>query len=243
MDATMHGERRRLGWWYFLLQFATVVFAYIAMSIPGILVFGQGPLGLLLSVVGSSVGGLIVAGAWLKADGALAEAWDLSAFGGTGRTWLIGLGSAIGIVAWFTLGGMALRGLGLPTPDVSMLMDGITSSPAMLLAWIVMVAIFAAGFGEELLWRGFLMDRLMHLPGLRGNVWPVIAIQAAFFGLPHLYQGWGGVLLTGMIGMYFGWLRTRVGWSLLPLVIAHAGVDTIMMLIGYAQKMGWMPAG
>lgn len=243
MEAAMNTDRKPLGWWYFLLQFATVVFAYFAMSVPAVFAFGLSPLGLLFSVVGSSVGGLLVAFAWLKADGARPKAWNLSPYRSTGRTILIGLGSAIGIVAWFTVGGIILRTIGMPTPDVSVLMDGITSSPVMLLGWIVLVAWFAAGFGEELLWRGFLMDRMLRLPGLRENIWPVILIQAVLFGLPHVYQGWGGVILTGMIGVYFGWLRTRVGWSLLPLIIAHAGVDTIMMLLGYAQKMGWIPAG
>ncbi|WP_251567068.1 CPBP family intramembrane glutamic endopeptidase [Erythrobacter sp. 3-20A1M] len=243
MDANLYSQPRPLGWWRFILQFVTVVFAYMAMSLPAVAVFGMGPLGLLLSVVGSMVGGLLVAWLWLRADRALGEAWNLSAFRNGRRTMLVGFGSALGIVAWFTVGGMLLRALGMPTPDVSILMDGITSSPLMLAAWIVLVAWLAAGLGEELLWRGFLMDRLLRLPGLRGQIWPVIIIQAIIFGLPHIYQGWGGTILTGIIGLYLGWLRTRVGWTLLPLVLAHAGVDTVMMLLGYAQKMGWVAAG
>ena len=86
MDANLYSQPRPLGWWRFILQFVTVVFAYMAMSLPAVAVFGMGPLGLLLSVVGSMVGGLLVAWLWLRADRALGEAWNLSAFRSGGRT-------------------------------------------------------------------------------------------------------------------------------------------------------------
>ena len=88
-------------------------------------------------------------------------------------------------------------------------MQYITESPLMLGLWIVLVAWLAAGFGEELLWRGFLLDRLMRLPGISGRIWLAIVIQAVLFGLPHLYQGWGGVIVTGSIGLLLGWLRIK----------------------------------
>ena len=94
--------------------------------------------------------------------------------------------------------------------------------------------------GEELLWRGFLFDRLNRLAGIKGRIWLALLIQAAAFGLPHIYQGMGGVLITGVVGLFLGWVRIKSSWSLLPCVLAHAAVDTVMMSLAYAQKLEWI---
>ena len=86
------------------------------------------------------------------------------------------------------------------------------------------------------------MDRLSRLGGLRGKMWPIILIQAALFGLPHAYQGLGGVIITGVVGIGLGWLRFHNKGNLWPCIIAHVAVDTIMMSLSYATKLGIMPA-
>lgn len=232
--------RERIGWGRFLLQFTTVIMAYVGMSIPAIIAFGETSWGYLLSVMGSMAGALLVAWAWLRRDGALGEAWNLARPDGWARALGIAAGATLAVMAIFMLGGPLLERLGFEPVDVDLVMQFITESPIMLVAWIFGVAWLAAGLGEELLWRGFLLDRLLRLPGVAGRLWLAIFIQAAMFGLPHLYQGWGGVLLTGLIGLLFGWLRIVGRWNLWPLVIAHAAVDTIMMLLGYADAQGWI---
>lgn len=233
---------RPLGWGRFVLQFVTVVVVYLVASVPAILVFGESAWGYLLSVFFSMAGALLVAWFWLMKDGALAEAWTLSRPRDMRRA--IGLAAAAtgAIVAVFAVGGPAMEALGFEAIEVELIMRYITQSPLMLALWIVLVAWLAAGFGEELLWRGFLLDRLMRLPGITGRVWLAIAIQAVLFGLPHLYQGWGGVIVTGSIGLLLGWLRIKANWNLWPLVIAHAAVDTLMMSLGYADSLGWIEA-
>lgn len=247
MDDTVNTERKPLGWWWFLLQFATVGVAFALSSLPLLFVFDirngtLEPPGMLLSVILQAVAGCLVAAAWLARDGALPQAWNLRSFLGWKQTALIGLAATAAIVAWFILGAALLKAVGLPQADVSLLMNDITSGPAMLAIWIVLVAWLSAGLGEELLFRGFLMDRLLRLRGIRGRYWLANLLQASLFGLSHGYQSVGGVILTGVIGYFLGWLRTRVGGSLVPLILAHAGVDTVMMLLGYAQKMGWIAA-
>ncbi len=167
------------------------------------------------------------------------QAWDLShPPEGWPRAIGIALLATVAIIAWFQIGSLLVQQIGLGMPDVGHVMDMVTQSPAHFAMWIVLVAIFAAGIGEELLWRGFLMDRLQRLPGLSGRAWAIIGIQGALFGLPHLYQGWGGVIITGVVGLFFGWLRYNRRGNLWTLIIAHILVDVLMMSAGYAGKLG-----
>jgi len=88
--------------------------------------------------------------------------------------------------------------------------------------WYALVSV-TAGVCEEILFRGFLMAYLTALvPGL-----PAIAalvISAAIFGMAHLYQGWGGVAMTGLVGAAMGLLYVYTG-SLLWSIVAHALLD------------------
>lgn len=234
---------RPLGWGRFLLQFLTVLIAYFVASVPAVLLLGVTAWGYLLSVMGSMAAALLVAWLWLRRDGALAQAWNLARPDSWPRALAIASGATLVIVFIFTASGPVIDALGLDQVDVELIMQFITESPLMLALWIAGVAWLAAGLGEELLWRGFLLDRLMRLPGIEGRIWIAIVLQAVLFGLPHLYQGWGGVLVTGLIGLLFGWLRIIAKWNLWPLVIAHAAVDTIMMGLGYAAAQDWIAIG
>ena len=231
---------RRLGWLRFLLQLFTVALAYFAASIPPILIFGETNTGVLGSVVLSMVAALLVARLWLVSDGCLRQAWTLRPPRNIVRTLgLAAMGTGV-IVALFAIGGIVIDALGLPPIDVSMVLDFVTESPTSFVLWIVLVAWLTAGVGEELLYRGFLMDRLMRLRGMRGRKVPAAIIQAALFGLPHLYQGWGGVLVTATIGLFLAWLRFANRGNLWACIIAHAAVDTIMLSLAYSESLGWL---
>ena len=234
---------RPLGWGRFLLQFVTVILAWILASIPPVLVFGETNTGILLSTFMGMAVGLLVAWAWLQADGALGAAWNLRKPDNPGAAAGLALAATVAIIAIFMTSGIVLDALGLERANVELVMQFVTESPVSLALWIVLIAWLSAGLGEELLWRGFLLDRLMRLPGIQGRIWVAVLLQAAVFALPHLYQGLGGALITGVIGILFGWMRIAARWNLWPLIIAHAAVDTIMMGLGYASVQGWIAAG
>lgn len=227
-----------LEWGRFLLQFFTVVVGYILGSVPPILIWGQTATGYLISVVSSMVVGLLVAWLWLRRDGIVAEAWNLSRPDSWPRALALAAAATGAICAIFLVGGPMLRELGLPAADVESVMRYVTQSPLALVLWITLVAWFAAGLGEELLWRGFLFDRLQRVRGLAGKNGLVVLVQALIFALPHGYQGISGIIMTGSIGLLLGWMRLRTGGNLWPLIIAHAAVDTIMMGLGYADAKG-----
>ena len=252
------GIKAPISWFRFFMQFVTVVGAYLIASIlPAIPVIiamvanaTQNPdaaaaapdLGSALvasTVIASAVAGMLVAWLWLRKEGRVREAFRLEAPANLGSTlgWAA-LGTG-GTIAIFTVGAWITEAIGLGAPDPTFVLDLVTESPALFALWVVGVAIFAAGFGEEVLYRGFLMDRLERLSGHRGRPWAVLVIQALLFGLPHAYQGMGGMLVTACVGLLFGYIRNRMGGNLWAVIIAHAAVDTIMMSLAYANKLGW----
>ncbi len=252
--ATPISSSTKLAWWLFIIQLPTVAVVYfVGSSLPAIPTIvehvrsgAQGEPVLGSAVVASTVMlgmslALILCWAWLKRDRVVGEAFNLSS-PPIGWVRTIGWAAAATFVIFliFGLGGAAVEALGFGAPDPGFLLDLVTESPAMFALWIVGVAWLAAGTGEELLYRGFLMDRLSRLAGLRDKMWLVIVIQAVLFGLPHAYQGWGGVIVTGTVGLFLGWLRVRMNGNLWACVLAHAAVDTLAMSLAYAETLGWI---
>ena len=86
-----------------------------------------------------------------------------------------------------------------------------------------------AGVCEELLYRGFLFFYLGHwMPPLAG-----LAVSSVIFGLGHVYQGVRGVLLTGLVGAFFGAAYMLCG-SIAPAMVLHAAGDMYSGWIGHA---------
>jgi membrane protease YdiL (CAAX protease family) len=85
----------------------------------------------------------------------------------------------------------------------------------------------AAGVGEELAYRGYLIPTLA---GLLGSVWPAALLSSAVFGILHAYQGWLGVARTGALGLMFA-LSFIVSGTLLPAIVAHAILDILAGLV------------
>ena len=77
-------------------------------------------------------------------------------------------------------------------PSDTSFLTHIHGNPAALVFWIP-VAWIAAGLGEEILFRGFFLNRVGQL--LNGGVFgwsAAILVQAVIFGLGHAYLGFGG---------------------------------------------------
>ena len=89
------------------------------------------------------------------------------------------------------------------------------------IAWILVS--LAAGFCEELVYRGYLQRQLW---SLTKNLPLALVLQAIIFACGHLYQGWRPALVTAIYGLIFGlvaaWRR-----SIIPGAIAHAAVDIL----------------
>lgn len=97
------------------------------------------------------------------------------------------------------------------------------------LLWIGL-SIFSAGFGEEMLFRGYFINRIND--GLGKSLIATglaILLPALLFGYGHMYyQGLRGLITTGMIGLTLGLLYVLYKRNLWPLIIAHAVVDSLV---------------
>ncbi len=98
----------------------------------------------------------------------------------------------------------------------------------LLLSWTI------AAFGEELLFRGYLLGRIAGLlGGGRAAHGAALVLQAAAFGAAHLYQGLSGVLVTGSVGLVLGLLFLRARRNLWVVIIAHGLIDTVSLTAFY----------
>ncbi|MEP7028382.1 MAG: CPBP family intramembrane glutamic endopeptidase [Candidatus Eisenbacteria bacterium] len=89
-------------------------------------------------------------------------------------------------------------------------------------AWFAGVA-FTAGVCEEVLYRGFLP---WCIAGWTGSLLLGFVLAAAIFGLGHAYQGRHGVLVTGLLGLFFGALAWSTQ-SLMPGQLLHVAIDLV----------------
>lgn len=142
----------------------------------------------------------------------------------------LGLGS----VAWADLGIATLR-LGVASAlligafHLVSKMAGLSESP--ILAQLLPRSkterrLFAglsvlAGFGEEVVFRGFLFAVLA--PAL-GGVWTTLVVSSLAFGVLHVYQGAFGILRTASLGALLG-ASVILDGSLWPAVIIHILID------------------
>lgn len=100
---------------------------------------------------------------------------------------------------------------------------------------------FAAGFGEETVFRGFMFERLKKLigPGYVAKVF-IVLFTSAWFGLSHYYsQGWPGVEQATVTGLAFGTIFavTKNIWMIMT---AHAFFDLTALVIIYRDMESYV---
>jgi membrane protease YdiL (CAAX protease family) len=151
-----------------------------------------------------------------------------------GRTILMGVGVTVGIIVSFMFL-MPLITLAFPAPPVDNSRFDILRGNLPNLILNVVAIWFTAGFFEELLWRGYLMNRLVDLQGKTTKLaWAISLVGSAIiFGLGHTYQGLGGVIKITTLGLLFGAAFLTTRRNLWPVIIAHGLLDTIGFVQGY----------
>jgi membrane protease YdiL (CAAX protease family) len=100
----------------------------------------------------------------------------------------------------------------------------------------VFYALIGAGFYEEFMFRGFLMQGLAMLFGASRTAWIVACIvQGALFGAAHAYQNPLGIAITGTLGVLMGLLVLASGRNLWPVIIGHGLFDASRFVLFYFQ--------
>lgn len=94
-----------------------------------------------------------------------------------------------------------------------------------------------AAFGEEMVYRGYLMNRVADLFDRTPAAWIAsLVIVHVGFGLAHAYQGITGILDEALMGFLLGIAYLRCGRSLAVPIIAHGLSDTIDFILIYLGK-------
>ncbi|OCA83745.1 CPBP family intramembrane glutamic endopeptidase [Pseudobacillus wudalianchiensis] len=88
------------------------------------------------------------------------------------------------------------------------------------------VSIFVAvtaGICEEIIYRGFVIHYLSNW-SIEMSTLQIMIISAVIFGFAHIYQGWKGFLLTGLIGFVLARSYLATGSLLFPIIL-HIIID------------------
>jgi membrane protease YdiL (CAAX protease family) len=118
--------------------------------------------------------------------------------------------------------------------------EPIRGNLRLLLTWLALAWTLAA-FGEEMVFRGYLMHRIADLAGGTGPAWAAaLVVSSAFFGWAHAYQGPAGMVATGLIGALLALLYLRTGRNLWTVILCHALVDAIALTLVYFGRAAWI---
>jgi membrane protease YdiL (CAAX protease family) len=100
---------------------------------------------------------------------------------------------------------------------------------------LVPVALVFGGFGEEFLFRGFLLTRIAQMLGESRWAWGVaVVLQAIPFALGHAYQGPVGIAGIFIVALIDGTAAILWGRNLWPVMIGHGLLDIFAFFAMYS---------
>jgi membrane protease YdiL (CAAX protease family) len=195
----------------FLLPELLVAAAILAAGFAGILPFSATPFLVAFGVISL----------WLRREGA--RAVGLAFRADWGRTVLLGIGAGAGYQGFSLY--VAEPVLARLTGNLHFFIISLT------VAWTL------AAFGEEFVYRGYLLRRIAQVLGDEPRAWRAALVTTSIlFGVGHVYQGLSGAISAGLGGFVFGLLYLATGRNLWVCVIAHGTTDTLGFLLLYLGK-------
>ncbi len=153
------------------------------------------------------------------------------------KTILLGIGTVvIYIIVANIILPVLLQLLPLPTfvsSDQSNYASLYNNLPMLLLyvaaAWTIIP------FGEEMVFRAFLMDSLALLFQNSKGQWALALIGSSIlFGLAHFSWGVAGVIQTTVMGLVLGTIFLKTGRNLWVTIIAHGILNTMVFTLIYS---------
>lgn len=156
------------------------------------------------------------------------------------RSWattlLVGVGAGIAMEALelFVTQPLLMHLTGRP-PDLDFLRPMIGNYRLLLLG--LTLAWTLAAFGEELVWRGYLMNRVAEISGGRRSSWLFSTIIVGIvFGVAHADQGITGVVENVINGWLLGAIYLACRRSLAVPIVAHGVTDSADLLLIFLGK-------
>lgn len=115
-------------------------------------------------------------------------------------------------------------------------MNDVAGHPLVALEWLALVWTFAA-FGEEIGYRGYLLNRAADAAGrTRLAYWIAVIAVTVLFGYGHYYKGPAGMIDSGMAGLILGAAYVVSGRNLWACILAHGFIDTVAVV---SRFLGW----
>ena len=232
-----HGDTKPLP-----LRTGIEIVLVLGISIPFLVmshrIGGTEVIGGILGWVGIIVG-IIAVFIALKLRGQSAAVIGIIRAPGWPRTLLLGIAATVGVllIAQLAQNLVFIPLLDLPPPDISRF-EMLEGNLGALLIGLFAVWT-AAAFGEEIIYRGYLLGRLAELFGGERRAWAIsLVLGSTLFGLLHFYQGIGGIVITGFVGFLFGLVYLLVKRNLWVTIIAHGLIDTISFIALYFGMVG-----
>ncbi len=94
-----------------------------------------------------------------------------------------------------------------------------------------------AAFGEELVYRGYLMNRVAGLGRGTPGAWLAsLVLVSAYFGWAHEAQALTGMLQEGFAGLLLGLLYLGSGRNLTVPIVAHGVSNTVAFILIYFDR-------
>jgi hypothetical protein len=153
-----------------------------------------------------------------------------------GRAILAGTlaGAAMEIFSTFVTVPLISRWAGAP-PDLSDLRP-MVGNLGLVLALLVPMWLLAA-FGEEMVFRGYLMNRLAGMGGRTRGAWGLsLVVVSVAFGTGHDYQGITGMIQESLAGLMLGSLYLAAGRNLTVPIVAHGISNTVAFALIYLGR-------
>ncbi len=156
------------------------------------------------------------------------------------RSWpvTLGLGAALGLamellqlfVTQPLLVSVTKRG-----PDLSSFRR-LVGNPKLLVVMLLLVWTLVA-FGEELVYRGFVLNRLADFgKGTRAAWGTSLLLMSIAFGFAHYEQGITGIIDEGFMGFLLGLAYLACDRKLAVPIVAHGIQDTVDMILLFLGK-------
>ncbi len=227
----MPGERRTAAWELFVLFIAWGATTWLFLSIvyPALGVSSPAPVPVRILVM------LAIAWVLLKRQG---QTWSDLGLARKAPLFILALAVLLFAIKVLVAQGAdsiaAALSLARTSYESGFFAHGQGNFPALLLwllaAWVV------GGFGEELVFRGFIMDRTAGLLKNRVLGWTLaVLLQALLFSFGHVYQGPRGMFVTGIAALTYGVFYLVSGKNLWPLILVHGAWDTLGLVLIYLK--------
>lgn len=158
----------------------------------------------------------------------------LTRYGTWKRTLLIGLACGVGMELFelFVSQPLLMRWTGR-APDLELFRalhgNFLWTSLALAGSWTL------AAFGEEMVYRGYLLNRIAGLQRSTKNAWIIsLVVSSLVFGAAHLGQGITGQLENALDGLVLGAIYLACRRRLAVPIVAHGITDTLDVLLMFA---------